>query len=146
MAVRDRKTVYLDSDLADRIERLAKIKGGRKMGSTFSDEANRLLRVALHLEETNAQDARVAPLIQDILDTRLSQIDRHLASMIAKAGLDAATCMLICTRLLTGDSVPPEELEAVYKETRRMALDHFKSKEPGLPGVREEAAATAGGR
>jgi hypothetical protein len=56
--------------------------------------------------------------------------------MIAKAGVDAATCMLICTRLLTGETVPPEELEEVYNGVRTMAIDHFKAKEQGLPGVR----------
>jgi hypothetical protein len=139
MAIRERKTVYLDSDLSDQISRLAKRKGGRRLGSTFSEEANRLLRRSLLQDEARDLDVKIAPLIQEILDTRLSQIDRHLASMIAKAGVDAATCMLICTRLLTGDSVPPEDLENVYESIRHMAIDHFKAKEAGLPPVRDAA-------
>lgn len=141
MAVRQPKHLRLDSDLLLRLETLAKRKGGRRAGTSVSAEANRLLRHALDLEETEAQDARVAPLLQEVLDSRLTSLHRHLASMLAKAGTDAATCMLICTRLLTGETVSPEELEAVYLDIRQMAIEHFKRREPGLPGVRDPVAA-----
>lgn len=138
MAVRERKTVYLDSDLTDSIERLAKVKGGRRMGSTFSDEANRLLRQALQFQQANDEQTTVAPILQELLDTRLSQIDRHLASMIAKTGVDTATCLHLFLRLISGE--PVENLEETYTEARRWAMEHFKAKESGLPTVRESSA------
>jgi hypothetical protein len=129
-----------ETDLIDRLGALAKRKGGRRTGATVSAEANRLIRTAMDLDEVKAQDAIVAPLFQEILETRLAQIDRQLASMIAKTGVDAATRMLICPRLLTGDSVPHEELEHVYESIRHMAIDHFKAKGVGLPPVSDAAA------
>lgn len=140
MAVRQAKHLYLDSDVLTRLEALARRKGGRRAGFSVSAEANRLIRRALEVEEADVQDARVAPLIQEILDTRLTSLHRHLASMLAKAGADAATCMLICTRLLSGDTVAPEDLEEVYTDIRQMAVEHFKKREHGLPGVRDPLA------
>lgn len=110
-----RKNVCLDSALIDQVERIAKAKGGRRRGYSFSGELTEALKQ--HVRRYNAQqeEAVSTPVWEGLLKEKFGQQEEWLRPGVWGAATYSTTAALLLLELMCGKTLEPSQ-----------AKDHFE--------------------
>jgi hypothetical protein len=73
-----RKNVCLGSTLIEQVERIAKAKGGARMGASFSAEVTIALKEYVQRRTTQQEEVVLAPVLSRLFDEKFAQLEQWL--------------------------------------------------------------------
>lgn len=106
-----RNTIKIKSSLHEEMKKIVKLKGG---GTTLTKEYE--LAINNHIKNFYQENAIDNSQIESIIDSKFKKMDRHLASMLGRSGMDIS--MILMGLILF--------LEHYFKTDRKVIMEQLR--------------------
>lgn len=136
-------SVRMEPTLYDGLRSFVKTQNKRGKRTTIKAQLEAAVRTHLAAEQSEAEASVIAPAIEQIIDARVERLERRMASIMAKSGLDAATALYVLLYTLAETNklmravrheneadLPLIDVQEWYQRARSRAIKHFREKDP----------------
>lgn len=116
-----RKNVCLDSDLIEQVERIAKAKGGARMGASFSAELTIALKEYVQRRTMQQEEVVLAPVLERLFNEKFAQLEQWLRPGTWGGATYSATSALLLLELMCGKTLEPSQAKEHFELIRGRA-------------------------
>jgi hypothetical protein len=116
----NRATVKINSRLHEKMKDIVKMKGGE---FTLTDEYE--LAISNHIKSFYEKELLKDSELEKLLDDKISKIDKHLASMLGRTGMD--TSMLLMGLIIFLEHYFEADKNVIFERLRKEGARYYTS-------------------